>query len=108
MTKDDFKEAIQHLKKFQDDMGILNRLIEVLSPDSGATTEIGYSFIDSYIKVLEIALKCPSGWLSDFVFECQYGMYPFRGEHNGKDYSVNTLDEFYQLVTDNTFESVKN
>lgn len=98
MTREEFKEAIQRLKDFEQERDKLDAVVNAISPTSTAVVEIGGYFIDSYIKVLEIALKCPNGWVSAFVFECEYGLYPFTGELDGKDFSVQTEDEFYDLV----------
>ena len=98
MTREDFKEALQKLRDFEKERDKLDAVINAISPTSTAVIEIGGYFIDSYIKVLEIALNCPLGWVSSFVFECEYGLYPFTGELDGKDFSVSTEDEFYDLV----------
>lgn len=98
MTREEFKEAIQRLKDFEQERNKLDAVVNAISPTSTAVVEIGGYFIDSYIKVLEIALNCPVGWVSAFVFECEYGLYPFTGELDGKDFSVQTEDEFYDLV----------
>lgn len=98
MTREEFKEAIQRLRDFEQERDKLDAVVNAISPTSTAVVEIGGYFIDSYIKVLEIALNCPVGWVSAFVFECEYGLYPFTGEINGRDFSVQTEDEFYDLV----------
>lgn len=98
MKREEFKEAIQRLKDFEQERDKLDAVVNAISPSSTTVVEVGGYFIDSFIKVLEIALNCPVGWVSAFVFECEYGLYPFTGELHGKDFSVQTEDEFYDLV----------
>ena len=98
MTREDFKEALQKLRDFEKERDKLDAVINAISPTLTTSVDFGGYFIDSYLKVLEIALNCPLGWVSSFVFECEYGLYPFTGEVNGRDFSVKTEDEFYDLV----------
>lgn len=107
MTREDFKEALQKLRDFEKERDKLDAVINAISPTLTTSVDFGGYFIDSYIKVLEIALNCPLGWVSSFVFECEYGLYPFTGELDGRDFSVNTEDEFYDLVQEaNGFDKI--
>lgn len=98
MNRQQFKEAIAELRKFEKERTLLDNVLNAISASSTGVVDFGGYFIESYIKVLEIALKSPLGWVSAFVFECDYGNYPFTGAIDGKDFSVQTEDEFYDLV----------
>ena len=98
MKREQFKEAIAELKRFEKERQLLDDVLTAISASSTGVVDFGGYFIDSYIKVLEIALNAPEGWVSAFVFECCYGEFAFTGECNGVDFSVKTEDEFYDLV----------
>jgi len=98
MEKSEFKEAISELQNFEKDRQKLQAVLDAICPTSTGCVEIGGYFIDSYLKVLEIALKSPIGWVSAFVFECDFGNYPFTGECSGIDFSIKSADELYDLI----------
>ena len=98
MKREEFKQAIAELKRFEKERQLLDDVLAAISAGSAGCVGIGGYFMDSYIKVLEIALNAPTGWVSAFIFECCYGEFAFTGECNGVDFSVKTEDEFYDLV----------
>ena len=98
MNKSEFKEAIIELKNFEKDRQKLQAVLDMICPSSTGVVEIGGYFIDSYIKVVEIALNSPKGWVSAFVFECCFGQFAFTGEINGQDFRVTTVEELYDLI----------
>ena len=98
MNKTEFKEAIAGLQNFEKEREKLQSVLDAISGGSTGVVEIGGYFIESYIKVLEIALNSPIGWVSAFVFECDYGLYPFTGALNGVDFNVTDIDQLYDLI----------
>ena len=98
MNKSEFKEAIIELKNFEKDRQKLQAVLDMICPSSTGVVEIGGCFIESYIKVLEIALNVPKGWVSAFVYESCFGEYPMTGALNGEDFCVTTVEELYDLI----------
>jgi len=98
MNKSEFKEAINELQDFEKDRQKLQAVLDAICPTSTGVVEIGGCFIESYINILEIALNSPAGWVSAFVYECCFGDYPMTGSIDGKDFSITTADELYDLI----------
>lgn len=98
MTKDEFKEAISALQDFFQEQEKLQAVLNAISPTSTGVVEFGGFLIVQYLKVLEIALKSRNGYVSDFVFESQFGKYPMTGSIDGKDFSITTAEELYDLI----------
>ena len=98
MKREQFKEAIAELKRFEKERQLLDDVLTAISASSTGVVDFGGYFIEAYIKLLETALKSPEGWVSAFVFECDFGTYPFTGALNGVDFCVTNIDDLYDLI----------
>jgi len=59
--------------------------------------EFGNSFIDDYIRVVEIALDDKYEWFSWFVFDNDFGRNEMVVTVEGKEYKISNEKEFYDV-----------
>lgn len=97
MEYKDFLKASNALKEFMNEQDKLDDVIKVISPSSTGVVEFGNSFIDDYIRVVEIALDDKSEWFSWFVFENNFGESKMIVTVDGKEYKISNEQEFYDV-----------
>lgn len=97
MEYKDFLKASNALKKFMNEQDELDNVIKVISPSSTGVVEFGNSFIDDYIRVVEIALDDKYEWFSWFVFENNFGENELIVAIDGKEYKICDELEFYSV-----------
>ena len=97
MEYEDFLKASNALKKFMNEQDELDNVIKVISPSSTGVVEFGNSFIDDYIRVVEIALEDKYEWFSWFVFDNDFGENEMVVTVEGKEYKISNEQEFYDV-----------
>lgn len=97
MEYKDFLKASNALKKFMNEQDELDNVMKVISPSSTGVVEFGNSFIDDYIRVVEIALDDKYEWFSWFVFENDFGRNKLVVTVEGKEYKICDEEEFYSV-----------
>jgi hypothetical protein len=97
MEYKDFFEASISLQNFIKEQDKLNDVLKVISPSSTSVCEFGNTFIDDYIKVVEIALGDTNQWFSWFAFENNFGKNRMVVKVNGKSYKICDERQFYDV-----------
>ena len=111
MEYKDFFEASISLQNFIKEQDKLNDVLKVISPSSTSVCEFGNTFIDDYIRVVEIALGDTNQWFAWFAFDNDFGKNRMVVKVNDKAYKICDEKQFYdvciKLIGLNNVDSVK-
>jgi len=94
MTYNEFKTACDKLKDFFAEQDRLQKVVEVISPDSNGVIEFGNWFVDAYVNLMAIALNDEHDWVSWFVFDNDFG----RKKLSINDHPITNEKTFYNFI----------
>jgi len=100
MDKKRFAECINDIKAFNSELDSLNDHLNAIAP--GAVCKIGFSFLDSYTRLLSESVGDGDDWVSWFMWENGFGKKRFEAGFNRK--KIKTVDDLWNLIQ----ESKKN
>ena len=98
MEYKDFFEASISLQNFIKEQDKLNDVLKVISPSSTSVCEFGNTFIDDYIRVVEIALGDTNQWFAWFAFDNDFGKNRMVVKVNDKAYKICDEKQFYDVL----------
>lgn len=96
MTKESFITYMDSIRMFQAESDSLNSNLSAISP--GAICEVGYKFLDDYIKLLSEAVGDEDDWIEWYVFENNMGKRGMKAGYGGKEKKITTLDQLWGLI----------
>ena len=96
MTKESFFIYMNSIQQFLDESNSLNSNLATISP--GAICEVGYHFLDDYIKLLSEAVGDDSDWIDWYVFEDEMGKKGMKAGYDGKEKKITNLDQLWGLI----------
>lgn len=96
MTKQSFPIYMKSIKQFLDESDSLNSNLSAISP--GAICEVGFHFLDDYIKLLSEAVGDEDMWIDWYVFENDMGGRKLKAGYGGKLKQITNLDQLWDLI----------
>jgi len=96
MTKESFFIYMKSIQHFLAELDNLTKGIASIAP--GSVCEVGYHFLDDYIKLLSEAAGDDSDWIEWYVFENEMGKRKLKAGYGGKEKKITNLDQLCDLI----------
>ena len=96
MTKESFFIYMKSIRYFLAELDNLTKGVASIAP--GAICEVGYHFLDDYIKLLSEAVGDDSDWIEWYVFEDEMGKKGMKAGYDGKENKITSLDQLWGLI----------
>lgn len=96
MTKESFFIYMKSIQQFLNESDSLNSNLKAIT--HGAICEVGYHFLDDYIKLLSEAVGDADNWIEWYVFENDMGKKRMKAGYNEEPKRIVTLDQLWDLI----------
>lgn len=92
------------IKEFEADRELWQKNLEVLFPDSYLTVGLGGKLFDVYVDMIQFSFPetYKDDWVFYYIYDCEMGTKNNQITINGKDYPLNTEEQLYNLLCNNT------